>query len=532
MTRSRTTPGAWLRREMPFLFARRRGRRDPEDGPPDPARWLDQLDRWLERKLPPPRGPLAELAVFAVRLAIGRGSWVVGALLVAMSAPFFVFPYRQAETMLKAAWYRATATGRAEARVERAGVRLLPVMDEGGLRGEPYVVLAYEPNGGETVRVRYLPHGAGLESFNQAWLDSSLLVSPPVWASGWRFRWADPATGEPAIEVNVHPDDVAFVNLPSAWNNETYYDNAVTDLDLPLDWLMAEWRRDPDDDLVLPVRFPPGRPERIFVGDALSRLPPTLGSGWGELFGSLILALPFGLPFWWFGTRLLAAPLPRRFRHLLFWGPLALLPLWGTRYLEVVERLSPGASSNVLARKLGSTQVLPGSEPADRLEGPRQVLDLRTSRFAPLLARVGLTRSSKPLGSEDAAWQELAVRFTAATAGLPDAELERVLAEESRAFAPYHRGAVAGILVETARRAALDPARSEGTRELARRFLLQILEDDWPPLCSAGYTAKRATLDGLERFPDAELAAAAAARFEEERGWIESRRRDWGNVCP
>ncbi len=350
MTRRRTTPGAWLRREMPFLFARRRKRRDPEDGPPDPARWLDQLDRWLERKLPPPRGPLAELAVFAVRLAIGRGSWVVGALLVAMSAPFFVFPYRQAETMVKAAWYRAAATGRAEARVERAGVRLLPVMDEGGLRGEPYVILAFEPTPGRTLRVRYLPHGAGLESFNQAWLDSGLLVSPPAWASGWRFRWADPATGEPAIEVNVNPDDLAFVNLPSAWNGETYYDNAVTDLDLPLDWLMAEWRRRPGDDLTLPVRFPPGHPERIFVGDTLSRLPPTLGSGWGELFGSCVIALPFGLPFWWFGTRLLAAPLPRRWRHVLFWGPLALLPLWGTRYLEVVERLSPGSSSNVLVR--------------------------------------------------------------------------------------------------------------------------------------------------------------------------------------
>lgn len=457
---------------------------------------------------------------------------MLGALLVAMSAPFFVFPYRQAETMVKAAWYRATATATAEARVERAGVRVLPVIDEGGLRGEPYVVLAFEPEPGRTVRVRYLPHGAGLESFNQAWLDATLLVSPPAWASGWRFRWADPASGEPAIEVRVHPDDVAFVHLPSAWNGETYFDNALTDLDLPLDWLMAEWRRRPGDDLVLPVRFPPGQPERIFVGDALSRLPPTLGSGWGELLGSVVVAFPFGLPFFWFGTRLLAAPLPRRWRHVLFWGPLALLPFWGTRYLEVVERLSPGASSNMLARKLGSTQVLPGAEPADALAGPGARLDLRTSRFAPLLARVDLARPPEPLGSDDAVWQELAARFTAATAALPDAELEPVLAEESRAFHPYHRGAVAAVLVETARRAALDAGRSTETRALARRFLIQILEDDWPPLCSAGYAAKRATLDGLDAFPDAELAAAAAARFEEERGWIESRRRDWGEVCP
>lgn len=532
MTRPRTTPAAWLRRELPTLFTRRRARHDDDDGPPDPARWLDQLDRWIDRKLPPPRGPLAELAVFAVRLTVGRGSWVLGALLVAMSAPFFVFPYRQAETMVKAAWYRATATATAEARVERAGVRLLPVMDEGGLRGEPWVVLAFEPAPGETVRVRYLPHGAGLESYHQAWLDAKLIVSPPAWASGWRFRWADPATGEPAIELRVHPDDVAFVNLPSAWNGATYYDNAVADLDLPLDWLLAEWRRRADDDFTLPVRFPPGNPRRIFVGDSLERLPPTLGGGWGELFGSCVVALPFGLPFFWFGTRLLARPLPRRWRHLLFWGPLALLPLWGTRYVEVVERLSPGSSANVLARKLGSTQVLPGAEPADALEGPGARLDLGTSRFAPLLARVDLARPPQPLGSDDTVWEELAARFTAATATLPDAELEKVLAEESRVFAPYHRGAVAAVLVETARRAALDEGRSTETRELARRFLLQILEDDWPPLCSAGYAAKRATLDGLDSFPDEEVTAAAAARFAEERAWIDARRRDWGEVCP
>lgn len=511
--------------------APRRGRQE-SDGPPDPALWLDRIDGWLDRKLPPPRGPLAELAVFVVRLALGRGSWVVGALLVAMSAPFFVFPYRQAETMVKAAWYRATATARAEARVERAGVRLVPVMDEGGLRGEPFVVLAFEPEPGRTVRVRYLPHGAGLEPFHQAWLDAALLVSPPAWASGWRFRWVDPASGRPAIEIDVHPDDLDFVAMPSTWNGETYFDNALADLDRPLDWLTAEWRRRPDEGLTLPVRFAPGEPGRIFVGDSLSRLPPTLGSGWAELFGSIVVAFPFGLPFFWFGTRLLARPLPRRWRHVLFWGPLALLPLWGTRYLEVVERLSPGSSSNVLARKLGSTQVLPGAEPAAAFAGPRQVLDLRTSRYAPLLSRVDLARPAEPLRSDDAVWNELVARFTAATAPLPDAELERVLVEESRAFAPYHRGVVAAVLVETARRAALDPARSESTRELARNFLVQILEDDWPPLCAAGYAAKRATLDGLDRFGDDPVAAAAAARFAEERDWIERRRTDWGEVCP
>jgi len=88
------------------------------------------------------------------------------------------------------------------------------------------------------------------------------------------------------------------------------------------------------------------------------------------------------------------------------------------------------------------------------------------------------------------------------------------------------------VLVETARRAALDPARPEELRALARRFLIQRLEDDWPALCSVGYAAKRATLDGLEGFPEPELAAAASARFAEEREWIEATKRDWGEVCP
>lgn len=510
---------------------RSRRRHRDEEGPPDPARWLDRLDAWLERKLPPPRGAGATLAVFLLRLVIGRGSWLVGALLVAMSAPFFVFPYRQIESMTLALWFRATATATAEARVERAGVRLVPVPEEGGLRGEPYVILAFEPPAGGTVRVAYFFHGEGLEPFHQPYLDAGLFHSYREPSKGWRVRWVDGATGEPAIEVRARGEDLAQLAIVSTWNDQSYLDNAISDLDRPLDWLLAEWRRRPDDDLRLRVRYPPGNPHRLFVGDVLSRLPPTGGRGFTELFFSLLLALPFGVPFWWVGTRLLGAPLPRHLRHFLVWGPLALLPFWGTRYLEVVERLSPGASFNALARKIGSTQVLPGSIPVESLEGPRQQLDLESSRFAPLLARVDLARPGRPLSPDDA-WRELVERFTAATAALPDAELERVLVHESGGFDFHSRDPVAPVLVETARRAALDPARPEELRGLARRFLIQRLEDDWPPLCSVGYAAKRATLDGLEGFPDAELAAAAAARFAEEREWIEARKRDWGEVCP
>lgn len=200
-----------------------------------------------------------------------------------MSAPCFVFPYRQIESMAVSAWYRATATAAAEARVERAGVRLVPLPEDGGMRGEPYVILAFEPEAGTTVRVAYFFPGAGLEAFHQPYLD---------------------------------------------------------------------------------------------------------------------------------------------------------------------------------------------------------------------------------------------------------AELERVLVEESQGFAWRDRDPVAPVLIETARRTALDPARPEELRALARRFLIQQLEDDWPALCSVGYEAKRATLAPLESFPEAELAAATAARFAKERDWIEARQRDWGEVCP
>ncbi|MCZ7651697.1 MAG: hypothetical protein M5U13_11270 [Thermoanaerobaculia bacterium] len=84
-----------------------------EGGLPDPGAALDRLERAIEARLPaPPRPVWAGLLVFVLRLLLGRGSWVLGALLVALSAPWFVLPYRQVETMVRAAWYREGAVPR------------------------------------------------------------------------------------------------------------------------------------------------------------------------------------------------------------------------------------------------------------------------------------------------------------------------------------------------------------------------------------------------------------------------------------
>ena len=166
----------------------------PNDGAPDPAAALDRLESWIERRLPEEPRPLwAGALVIAMRLLLGRGSWIVGSLFVALGAPWFVLVHRQVDTMVRAAWYRATATATAEARVERVELRLIDGVWDGTQRVVPSLLLSFDPRpeddvatdegGGTSTRervwVRYLPHGAGLESHNQ-WASSPPLPrSPP-----------------------------------------------------------------------------------------------------------------------------------------------------------------------------------------------------------------------------------------------------------------------------------------------------------------------------------------------------------------
>ncbi|MEO8196481.1 MAG: hypothetical protein ABI689_07135 [Thermoanaerobaculia bacterium] len=539
------------------MTPRSRSRDAPEDGPPDPAAALDRLERWTERQLPPEPRPLwAQALVLVMRVLLGRGSWIVGTLFVALGAPWFVLVHRQVDTMVRAAWYRAAATSTAEARVERVELRLIDGVWDGTQRVVPSVLLSFDPrmaggkvvaaiagrddgNGGDggadgRIWVRYLPHGAGLESHHQWSSSPPLLAAPPAITPDWRFRWAAAGADAPGFDVLWAESESTWLESAAPWNGQSYLANALADLDRPIDLLVGDWTRRAANATTLPVRFPPGNPHRIFVADALSHLPPSAGNGFAELLFALILAVPFGLPFWWFGARLLSRGVAPRHRHYFVWVPLALLPFWGVRYLEILERLSPGAfERNALLAKVGSTQVLPGSEPAG--PGPasdsRRRLDLMNSRFAPTLALVDLTRPVRPLANGDAVWRELEARFTAALGELDDEAFARTVEQTLAAESSGGRPALAPMLAEAARLATLDPARGARAQETARQLLNFLTYTMSVDLCHPSFRAYRQDLDRLALHPEPGISAPARERLTEIAGWLAARGNDWGKIC-
>lgn len=522
------------------MTLRSRRRDASNDGPPDPAAALDRLEMWIERRLPDTPRPLwAEALALVLRLLLGRGSWVVGTLFIALGAPWFVLVHRQVDTMVRAAWYRVTATATAEARVERVELRLIDGVWDGTQRVVPSVLLSFQaargtgtPATAERIWVRYLPHGAGLESHHQWASSPPLLASPPAISPAWRFRWAT-ASG-PGFDLLWGDGDATRLESSAPWNGQSYVSNALADLDRPIDLLVGDWARDEADATLLPVRFPPGDPHRAFVADALSHLPPSAGNGFTELAFSLILMVPFGLPFWWFGARLLSRGVAPRHRHYFVWVPLALLPFWGTRYLEIIERLSPGAfERNALLAKIGSTQVLPGAEPAG--PGPsgdeRRRVDLVGSRFAPTLALVDLTRPARRLADGNAAWRELEERFTRALGGLDDEAFARAVDQTLAAESSGGPPALAPMLAEAARRATLDPARGERAQVAARQLLNFLTYRTSVDLCHPSFRAYREDLERLALHPEPQLARPARERLDEIAGWIGARENDWGKIC-
>jgi hypothetical protein len=513
-----------------------RRRRNPDDGPPDPAAALDKLERWIERKLPqPPRPVWADAILIVVRLALGRGSWVVGALFVALGAPWFVYPYRQVESMVRAAWYRQRATETAEAKVERIDVELLPGLSDGTQRVVPRLVLSFDAPGVGPQRVRYWPAGEIYEPFHQWSTSATLMHSPPSLTPAWRFRWSDATSTTPRFDLSW--SDAADAWIRVEWNGKTFLARALDDLDRPVDLLVGDWTRPASEGRTVRVRYAPGDPTRVFAGDQLDHLPPTGSNGWGELVGSFILALPFGLPFYWFGTRLLSRGVTPRWRHLFFWVPLALLPFWGTRYLEVLERLSPGAlERNSMVARMGSTQVVPDSHPFTERDRPgparRQALDFTTSRFAPLLRLVDWTPPPTPLADGNAVWRELDRRFSAALDSLDDAAFIALLSSVASAEGWEGAPAVSPVLVAAADRASRDPRRGEEAREWARRLIINVSERAPLGVCHPANDAHEQDLVAASHHPDAEVAKAAATRVQEFSTWKANRLADWHEVCP
>ncbi|MDQ1348178.1 MAG: hypothetical protein QG573_1552 [Acidobacteriota bacterium] len=526
--------------------SRRRRRQADGDGLPDPAAGLDRLELWIERRLPPiPRPLWAEALVVVLRLLLGRGSWIVGTLFVALGAPWFVLVHRQVDTMVRAAWYRATATATAEARVERVELRLVSGVWDGTQRVVPSVLLSFEPRGmeapatsatgsAERIWVRYLPHGEGLEAHHQWGSSPPLLASPPPITPGWRFRWTAADAASPGFDLLWSESEATLLESAAPWNGETFLANALADLDRPIDLLVGDWTRGAEEATRLPVRFRPGNPHRIFVADALSHLPPSAGNGFAELLFSLILVVPFGLPFWWVGTRLISRGVAPRHRHYFVWVPLALLPFWGGRYLEIIERLSPGAfERNALLTKVGSTQVLPGAEPTGpgRARDSRRRVDFASSRFAATLALVDLSRPAQPAANGDAVWRELEARFTAALAGFDDAAFSRALEQTIAAESTGGSPALAPMLAEAARLATLDPARGETAQTAARQLLNFLTYTTSVDHCHPSFRAYREDLERLALHPEPGISGPVRERLTEIDGWIAARQKDWGKVC-
>jgi hypothetical protein len=243
---------------------------------------------------------------------------------------------------------------------------------------------------------------------------------PSTYPSGFRVRWIDGTTGAPGFEVRVRARDREALDADDPYDDQTQLQQALTSLDRPLELLAGEWTQPANLPLTVRVRYPPWRPQRVFVGDALERLPPlAIDNGLEALLVSAFLCACLAGPFWWFGTRLLGAPLPPRWRHLVVWLPLALLPLWGTRYLSWLDRLSPaGVSFGFMARMMGPTQSLSGAEPPEEPGDVVHRVDLASSRFAPLLAGGDLRRPPRALPDAGAAWRELEARLTRAAATL------------------------------------------------------------------------------------------------------------------
>lgn len=489
---------------------------------------LERFEGWLERRWPEPRSAAATLLLAAVRLMLGRLAWVVGAFLVAMALPWFVFFWRELSAVGGALAWKLFATERTEARIAESGVRLAwPEPGQGaGLRAEPYLVVSLsQPGSGALL---YRPF-AGV--FELPLLERTLFVTPPALGGGRAIAWRSGPGGAPGLVLRTTPGERQRLMTPDEDGDIPWQNEVVAALDRPLDLLLSDWTRPASAGESVPVRHRSGRPQQLFVDGALEAvLAP--GQAIPALVLLLLLAGFFGGPFFHFGMRLLSRGLAAPWRRGLPWAVVLSLPLWGDGYLRIVERLAPGIHEGfgMLAARTGWRAALPASQPFAPQGEEGIPFDLVGSRHAALLAGVDLSRPSGEALDADAAWRTLVARFDTAYAARSDAELAAAF---DLGVTDAHRAlAIAPALLEPARRVLGREASSSELRERARALLVATLATArWPLLCDPGYAAQSAQLTGLAGERDPEVAAAARARLDELAGFEEARRRDWGRVC-
>ena len=217
-----------------------------------------------------------------------------------------------------------------------------------------------------------------------------------------------------------------------------------------------------------------------------------------------------------------------RHRHVATWLPLLLLPLWGTRYVDFMDRHLPDgrALEREVRHALGSMQVLPASELQAGSEERvvRERIEPATSRFAEFLAPVDLQPPTPHPMDADAAWIELERRFVQHLSGLEDEALQALLTGVFER--DYYSWSVAPLMLQGVEQAMRSSARSAEARAAAEDFLLSFLGSDTlaPDSCHPGHPAFIARLRELASAGAPNIAGAAVQRETQERERLPQRR--------
>lgn len=489
--------------------------RPPERRHDDALDLPDATRAWIDRRFPHPRSPVAAVVAGVLSAVFGRIWWVIGAVLMAFAAPGFVHAYRHIEAMSQAAWYRHAASVHAEARLDGIELHLVP-FTQGDYDLGHLLSLRLQMEDGRIVR--YYPDGHWRSAERRLRLFGEGVTGPLKWSPDWSLSfgtvdgldlyWNDQVDADLAEDGGVRIEE------------ESLRDYMLSPLRQPVDWLLLRWMLDPETTRI-PVRHPPGNPDRVFVADALEHSSLRFGDGGrggGTLFGMLLFLGPLGL-LWWVGSQLAASGLPRRYRHVAAWLPLLMLPAWHSGYLNLMQRYLPDARAQVdtMRHGFGEIAVLPASEPVDAKPArtPRAHFDLVGDPPPDSMLGVDLRPPSAPLAAAPA-WAELEARFAQALAKLDDEALTRrlsdILSREPQ------RKAFGTIMLEGVAREIENPARSAALRDAGATFVVEVmrLSNRWVEACHPAHAGLLARADALRSHSHPAVAEVAEYRWQLE----------------